>query len=217
MPAYTVDEVVAAVKSQGGFDSSSAASSDAVILTWINDAYTEALAEARWLKAAVALGNTVAGTADYALPDNVVDMRSLRVGSSEPWLRVGSRDMLVLQSGNGTIVGNPGGFAPGFDAAGASKVTLWPTPTRSGDAISGEGVIVPAELVAGGGAATILVPRDLQRQILVHGAIAEGKGTVAEDAAGADWHRGKWQAAVNKLKARGNSRIGHGPTQIRIG
>jgi hypothetical protein len=217
MPQFTVDQLVSAVKKEGGFDSSSASLSDSDVLSWINDAYTEAMVEARWLKGLVSLGVTVTGQGDYVLPENVADLRSLVVGSSEPWTRVGAQDMLVLRAGVGRIVGGPGAFAPGFEADGDAVVSLWPPPERDGDAISGEGVLIPSELESGGAASTVKVPRDLQRAILVHGAVHEGKSLVAEDAPGADWHRARWQAAVNKLKARANSRVGHGPHQIRIG
>src|SRR3982751_6313077 len=62
------DELVAAVKAEGGFDVA-----DAIAGGWLNENHQKAVAEAQWLMRTLELGPTVAGVAAYALPDDVVD------------------------------------------------------------------------------------------------------------------------------------------------
>ena len=72
------DELIAAVRDQGGFDKTSLATSETVILSWLNARYRELVAESGFVKGVRDLGPTVADQAEYALPDSVVRVVRLK-------------------------------------------------------------------------------------------------------------------------------------------
>ena len=212
----TPDEIIAAVLAEGGFDQSSANQSAAVVLGWVNDARRKAIEDAKWLKATVSLGPTVAGQSQYAVTEDVVDLLMLQVGGGVPWLRISMEDLEALHAGSGTISGAPGAYAPNFESDADAVVDLWPAPATAGEAITGVAAITPLDIVAGGTEATVKLPKRFHRDICVHGAIAEGKLLVEEDPEAAAISKGIYEAAVELLRRRANSRIGSGPQTVKL-
>lgn len=205
-------EMVTAVRSEGGFDSTSSNSTDAVILSWLNQRYREMVAESKWLKSVRDLGPTVAGQAQYAVPDDVTDVRSLRINGSRQWLLVSTEDLWALQDGSAWTRGAPGVFAPNFESDGGPVIEMFPAPTTSGYEITALCAVLPADLTVD---ATPKVPVDMH-QPLVDGAIALGMQRVFERSDLAAPYEGKFQGALDKLKRRANSRIGSGPRQFKV-
>lgn len=223
----TVDEIVAAVAVEGGFDTTTEDASSAVILSWVNHARASAVADARWRKAVVSLGTTVAGTAEYDLPERVVKLEQLKVGDSFPYLRVGLSELWEAEANGSWRVTGPhdGAFAATFgedanetsDATDAeARVRLLPVPDSSGLVIEALAAMIPPPLAAGQAAGAVGLPADLVRPICVDGAIEIGYRLVKADPNTAATFKAVWTEARDKLKARANSRIGGGPVQIRI-
>lgn len=205
--------MVAAVRDQGGFDSSSSNVSAATILSWVNQRYRDLVAKSKWRKAMLALGPTVAGQAQYAIPENVVDVLSLRVDSSRPWGRTNVDGLWQLTASTSYLTGPaPGVFVPNFEADDDQVIELWPVPETAGLDIDALCALLPAALEL---ADTPRVPEDFHESI-VDGAIGMGMERIDERHDEAKPFNEKFDAATKELARRQSSRVGSGPTQIRV-
>jgi hypothetical protein len=92
-------EIVAKIKTEGGFDARSSNVSDLVILGWVNELYQGACSDAKCIRVTRTLSPTVAGGSQYALADDVVDVRSVRVGASLPYTRMSTDELWEAQAG----------------------------------------------------------------------------------------------------------------------
>lgn len=213
------------------FDTSSTATSDTVIRSWINQAVRKAVATAQWRKVRRELGTTVVGTSSYEIDEDIVAIKSLRVASSLPYVRVGSTEMYELQAGVRWLKrGTPGAFCPEFEALaeGAAEATadgdtsmveIFPTPTTAGQAITAlcavQSLTIDAS-IGSPGTYVIGLPNDLAWEIAVDGASAIGY----EDAMGrpdlAAAPRARAEVATQELERRANSRVGQGPISVPI-
>ncbi len=215
------DEMIAAVRDQGGFDNTSLATSQAVILSWLNARYRELVAESGFLRGTRELGPTVAGQAEYALPDSVVRVVRLRVGSLRPFAAMQVDDLWLLQGGNATLEsGVDGAFAPSWSADGTENVMIYPTPSSEADVTLGDGesidavcVVLPDPLAAGDSGP--VVPEDFHEAI-VDGAISLGLLRDDGSAGLAQPFEERFQAAIVRLKKRATARVGKGPVQARV-
>lgn len=212
-----LSELIAAVKNEGGFDTTTGAVSDATITSWLNDALRELVAESQYAKAAVSFGATVAGQNLYPVPANVVDVKQINVGGS-PYFRAGASDLFEARAYGGSIVGGYGAFAPGYDEAGIQTIDLFPTPDTDGVEITALAAIQATVLSASTDSPQ--VPEEFH-QALVDKAIGTGLHRIYErhdDAAPYDraFSDPAGQGAVQKLRRRTNSRIGSGPMRIRM-
>ena len=212
-------QMIDAVLSEGGFDSTTAASSRDVIAGWLQEALSTMVAESQWSKASVDLGPSVVDVHEYVVPENVIDVRTLYVGGRE-YMRVGPSEMLELRVSDAYIAGGYGAFAPGYDSTGAAVVDIWPTPTEAGTAITALCSLAAVEMTADSDVP--MVPVDFH-QALVDKAIGTGYRRVYERHDEADRFDARFSnanpgsfGAVQKLKRRANSRIGTGPQRIRI-
>ena len=129
-------EMVTAVLTQGGFDSTSSATSQAVALSWLEARYQEMCAESGYTQAIRELGPTVADQSEYALPDSVTRVIALSVGASRPWTPVKLEDLWALSAGTARLEGGMiGAFAETWSEetadAGTEKVKLYPAPTEA--------------------------------------------------------------------------------------
>ena len=215
------DELIAAVRDQGGFDKTSLATSETVILSWLNARYRELVAESGFVKGVRNLGPTVAGQKEYALPDSVVRVTRLRVGSLRPFAPMLLDDLWELHAGHATLEsGTDGAFAGSWDAEGVESVMIYPEPSEEADqplgvdeAIEAVCVVLPSPLVAGGTGP--VVPDDFHEAI-VDGAIAMGLLRDDGSAALAQPFEERFQAAIVRLKKRATARVGKGPVQARV-
>lgn len=209
-----VSDAVSKVVSEGGFDTSSSNTSADTVRSWVNERVREALATSKYRKATVEIGPTVAGQAQYALPEHVVDVRALRVASGRRWTRASTEELYDLQGGDAWLRSSPGAFAANFEADTDPVVELWPAPDEDGSTITLlAAVSLEAELATGD---TIPLPSDLAQRIAVDGAIALGRRRIDEREDLAAGYELRFEKAVQELSRRANSRMGSGPHQIGI-
>lgn len=209
-------EIVTKVTVEGGFDTSAADTSAAVILGWINEAYRQMVADAEWLRAERNLGNTVANQDLYSLADDIVQVSRVSVGTNDRWKVVDAEELLDLKwSGGLALYGAPGVVATMYDEASKlQKLQLWPAPTASGQPIEVLASILPADLTTAP-ATTPAIPVDLH-EALADGAIGFGRLRVDERADLAQPYLEKFQAAVGKLVKRRRSRLQSGAWQASV-
>jgi hypothetical protein len=207
-------EMIRAVKEEGGFDSQSSNSSESVILSWLNQRYREMVAESKWVKSVRDLGPTVAGQGQYAVPEDVTDVRTIRVNGSRQWLLVSTEDLWALQSGDAWTYGAAGVFAANFESDTDPVIELFPAPSTSGYEITALCAVLPSDLTTSPDA-TPKVPIDMH-QAIVDGAIGLGLLRVFERSDLAQPYEARFREAVDKLHRRANSRIGSGPRQFKV-
>lgn len=196
-------------KTLGGFDLADAKADEI-----LNDRYRVLVARARWRLATIDLGATVTGQVAYALPDEVVDLEQLSVGSI-PYTRVGYRTLAEVRAGlRGVIrLSGEGLFAPAFGSDGTDQIELYPAPSEDGAEITGLAALEPATLVADGD--TPAIPVDLHDRI-VDGAVAVGLALMDERLPEADRFEGRFEDGVTQLARRKNSRVGGGVVRIQV-
>ena len=215
------DELIAAVRDQGGFDKTSLATSETVILSWLNARYRELVAESGFVKGVRDLGPTVAGQKEYALPDSIVRVTRLRAGSLRPFAPMALDDLWELHAGHATLEsGTDGAYAETWREDGTESVMIYPEPSAEADqplgadeTIEAVCVVLPTALAAGDTGP--VVPDDFHEAI-VDGAIAMGLLRDDGSAALAAPFEERFQAAIVRLKRRATGRVGKGPVQARV-
>jgi hypothetical protein len=206
-------QIVAKVISEGGFDPTSSNVSQNTVLGWVNDVYADMCAESGFIRVTRTLSPTVAGGSQYALADDVVDVRSVRVGASLPYTRMSTEELWEAQAGARFLsMSGASAFAPNFDDAGYAVVEIW--PASGGVAIQALCVIVPALLTLSPDS-TPKIPADTHKG-LMEGTIGLGIERIYERPDLAAPHTAKRDAAVQKLQRRANTRVGSGPVQAKI-
>ena len=180
---------------------------------WANQRHKRMVGEALYRLAELSLGNTVAGQSDYDLPEADIDIALLQVGAdTEPYVRGGVPEMVGLRAGTHSVNNAPGAFSIYADAAGDLKIRLNPTPTASGTAIIGWGVIESADLTYGSGAA--LLPPAHLHSYLLDGVIADAHAQIENRWDLAAPFEQRYELGIDKLRRFKNSRVGGGPTRI---
>lgn len=195
--------IISAVINQAGTDASRA-----TVLSLLNEAYQEQVVRSQWLLENFAVGTVVANTAEYALPDGLVDIKSLKVGSFR-YDQIGVEQLWDLgANGTGTYTGRYGLYALTYSASGGTSVTLYPTPTEAGAAIVALGPASPADLTDSGASVPITPPD-------THGSLIDGTAALVllrvderPDLAGPFTQR--YEVVVERLRRRKNSRAGAG-------
>ena len=212
--------MVTAVQQQGGFDPGSSATSPAVILSWLNARYFELMAESAYSQGIREFGPTVAGQAEYLLPESVIRVKSLRVDGSRPWIPLKLEDVWDLEAGAAQFtLGAVGGFSESFaevDSSGQGfcRVTLFPVPEESGLTIKALCILRPIPLDVSNNVAPVL-PDDFHEYV-VEGAIAMGLRRDDEREDGAAPYEARFKEAIQRLAARQRKRVGRGPIQARV-
>lgn len=211
--------MVTAVLTQGGFDSTSSATSQAVALSWLEARYQEMCAESGYTQAIRELGPTVADQDEYALPESVTRVVGLRVGTSRPWTPVKLEDLWALSAGTARLEGGMiGAFAETWSEetadAGTEKVKLYPAPTEAALDVLAICVVSPPALSLSANTAP-RVPTDFHEYI-VDGAIAMGlrRDDSREDEAAP--YEARFKDATGRLGMRRRKRVGRGPIQGRV-
>lgn len=211
--------MVTAVLTQGGFDSTSSATSQAVALSWLEARYQEMCAESGYTQAIRELGPTVADQSEYALPDSVTRVIALSVGASRPWTPVKLEDLWALSAGTARLEGGMiGAFAETWSEetadAGTEKVKLYPAPTEAALDVLAICVVSPPALSLSANTAP-RVPTDFHEYI-VDGAIAMGlrRDDSREDEAAP--YEARFKDATGRLGMRRRKRVGRGPIQGRV-
>lgn len=209
-----VSDMISRIRNEGGFDSTATNSDDSSILGWINEAYREMVTEAKWLKAVRTLTPISAGGSTYAIPDDVSDVRSVRIsGTGTEYALVNLEDLWSLKSSAAYItpsVSGGGAFTANYEADTDPYIELW--PASGGVSVEALVSVIPSALGTGD---TPKVPDDLQ-PALIERAIAIGLDRVYSRPDLAAPKTAAFNEAKQKLTRRANSRIGSGPKQARI-
>lgn len=208
-------EMVAAVKTQAAFDTSGLNVTDATVLSWLNARYREFVARTKWLKETIELGPTVVNQATYTIPDTVVEIRALRLGTKSESLRVNVEGMWALIDTIAFLSGpETTAYAPAFDASGAQAVQIYPTPTTAGTSITALVVALPTALTAAPDT-TPVIPIDFH-ECIVSGAIGMGYQRTDARADLAASYVAEFEAAIDRLKRRSTARVGQGPVRFPV-
>jgi hypothetical protein len=207
-------QIVDAVVNEGGFDTSSTGIDRATVAGWVADRYRDLVVRAKWLMAIQTIATTVAQQADYALSDSIVEVEELKVGGMR-YSAIGVEEMWDLDAARLELKPGFGGvFAPTYDAAGVTKLSLFPEPVTAGDAIDALVVLPPADFTDSSSFAPA-VPTDFHRK-LVDGAIAEGLAKIDERLNEATFYEQRWEATVEALARRKRSRVAQPVTTLRV-
>lgn len=210
------EDIVTAVVTQGGFDSSAADTSTSIVQGWVNEVYKDVVADAQWMMALETLATTVAGQAAYSLPDNVADVRSLSLpdeqGNPGDWQPKSIEDLWGLVRGSSRLVGSGGVFAATAASDGTKQIQLYPVPTTTGVAITGLVALIPPDLVNG---RTPAIPEDLHGR-LIDATIALALLRVEKRPDLAQPFDARKQELRDALIRRKNSRMGSTPTRMQL-
>lgn len=210
------EEIVAAVKDQGGLDAS-----ESVRGAWVNEVHRTAVVKSKWLMQSVSLGLTVVGTEAYDIPDRVAEIDGLYLDAADGpahYRRVGTTDLWDLKSGRARLSGSGGVFAPQFTATtnttagGVAQVELFPVPDEAGVDIVTLAALIPVDLTNGD---EPLVPADMHGDLL-DGAISLGIARLDERLDSASAYAQKFAAMVDELGRRRNRRVGGEPQRIQL-
>lgn len=202
----TLRDIVQQARVEGGFDAS-----EDTVKGWALDRYRRLVGESQWLREEVPLVATEEDPSRYTLESRVVDVRAIKVGSS-PYRRVSVEDLWDLKAGTASL-GSTGVFAPGYsDMDTIEYVELYPQPVSSDGEAVALAAVLPTEI---GMDDSPRIPRDFDH-VIVEGTIADGLARIDERLPEADRWEGMFAAGIEKLRRRRNSRIGSGPTRIRV-
>jgi hypothetical protein len=173
----------------------------------------EMVGDADYRRKVTVLAITVADQAAYDIPAGVVDIRRVWVGDGR-YALVSYDDVHDLVEGDSTLNAYYDGvFAATDSADGAPQVIVWPTPTESGVEIVAEESYQGSEVSYGAGAVTILPTHLVPR--LLDGALAEAyEASARHDLA--QYHDQRYRDGKVELRRYKNSRVGSGPTRIRL-
>ena len=214
--AETVSQLVDDVITEGGFDVDTTRA-----LRWLNRRWRFMVSEARAYRKTVTVATTSAGAAFY--PFSPVEAYSFEVAgvpfgkARRPDIYGYSQGTLVWTSASGL---NGGGLiVTDASSAGARGITLIPTPTTDGDAITSFAALLPPDLTSdstGDALLAAVLEGDFADE-LVAGAVATGmQRSEARPDLGATFEA-QFQSGVERLRLRERRRLrGPGPAQIRI-
>jgi hypothetical protein len=221
-------DAITAVSAQ--FDTSTSATSDTVIRSWIHRCVREAVAQAKWRKVRRELGTTTAALATYELDEDIVQVLKLRVDGSRWWHKATMEEMVDLETSNGRLYDSPGAWSQEFEALAqdgvespadgdTSLVRLWPAPETSGLAITALCAVQSVAITSATTAGTfeIGVPDDLAGPVAVDGPIAMGFREALGRHEDAAQYQARYELGKNELARRANSRASGGAIFVRPG
>jgi hypothetical protein len=186
------------VKDQGGFDVART-----MIDGWVNEVYKEVVAASGWLVATAPMDTTVADQQAYPMPDTIVEVEALRIGTSSSYDRVTTTEMWALESGDAVVSGGKPVFSQDFDEDGNRVVKLWPVPDTSGDTIIARASRIPSDLA---GTQVPIIPTDMHGR-LAAGSIALGRARIDEREDQASYYEQKVAEAATALRLRRRSQV----------
>lgn len=207
----TLDELVAGVLGQGGFDVD-----PAMATSWLNEMYKTAVARSKWREETTSLGSTVVGQAQYDIPESVVDIVAITLDAGaglSDWQRIGTTDLWDVKTGRQFLRGTGGVFAPAFGPNGEKRVELYPVPTIAGTAITALVAVQAIAMVSGSDVP--ILPEDMHGA-LMDGAIALGLRRMDERSDSASVPADVYGGMVLELSRRKNSRVGSRPSRMRL-
>lgn len=184
----------------------------------VNEAHRMMVADSQYRGATTTIGSVSAGVGTYDVDETtLVDMASVRIGSTR-YRRV-SRELLdtIKDAYSDVTVSGPGGvWGPLYTATGDVQIELYPVPDAS---LAGQSIIgntaLEATTMTYGASAVPIPPPDFHYGLLRGArAILHEEVDGREDIADRYWQM--FQAEVERLARRKNSRFGSGPGFARV-
>jgi hypothetical protein len=182
----------------------------------LNQRHKEMVAGARALRERLSAGTTTASVSDYAVPPEVVEVMTVFV-DGKPYDKVDHDTMDDLIAGYSWIsyssYSSNAVFTDTYTGSGTAEVSLYPTPTVSGLAITLRAAVLPPDLVGDNDFPSL--PPDFHED-LVDAALATTFLRDEERLGEAQALEARFQGRIAELRRRLGDRIGSGPVQIRI-
>jgi hypothetical protein len=206
---YTGQQVVDQVKQQG-FDNT-----DTEILGWVDERQKEMVAAARARRKSVSAGPTVAGQGNYTLPEGIVEIFNVRVGTGVlgPLYTRASASVHAAYEQAALSYDGAGFFVPWATNTGTDQFWLVPYPTEAGHTIFIESAIEAETLAL---ADDLFIPDQFVRY-LRYGAMATGWDVNAEEGNTSDRYEARFEQGVERYRRWVARRFrGSGPAQIRV-
>jgi hypothetical protein len=205
-----ISDLVSEIQRQGSFD---ATSED--VLAWLNRRHKEMVNFARAYRDTLDLGDTVAGTQEYAVPAGVVEALEITVGGVT-WTRGRHTDIAADAGGWLWLSGTGGLVVPSATAASASVLALIPSPDTSGQEILMYAITTPPSLLIDD-TVPLQIDDDMVEGLLA-GVFAVGLGRPGQGQPGdAATQEQAFQGRKIEFKQRVARRLrGSGPVMIRV-
>jgi hypothetical protein len=181
--------------------------------SFLNERQGRMVSEAEYLLEVKSIGTTVSGTSAYTLDADLVDLRAIQVGSGRYDL-TSLRNIWELQAGRQGLSGSGSVFAPTYDSSGNRQIVLFPTPTTTGDVITGIEALHPSDWTYASNPA-LVIPKWL-RPHLLDGVIADCYEQKDERWDMAQAHEQRFEDGIDKLRRLKNTRVGSGPAKIQL-
>lgn len=179
----------------------------------INQAHKRMVADAESLRARITVGTTEVGVNVYPLDNDIVQLLNLRVDGRR-LDRKSVDEIDDLGASDAYVLGSPGRFfAPEFSGIGGGEVSIYPTPTVAGLAITGRAALLPPDLVNDADYPSL--PADFHED-LVDGALATVLLRDDERLTDAFALEQRFAARIKELRGRTKRRVGSGPAQIKL-
>lgn len=190
--------------------------SRATVLSVLNEAYAQQVADSRWFRTEASIGSTVAGTAAYVVPDTIVEMFAVTVGGGtfEP---IGEDVMRRIINGSVSLrIASSGGvYAPGYSSTGSPQITLYPTPSTGGVPITVYAALVPAALTDSSGSVPV-TPSDTHSS-LIDGTAAILLNRIDERPDLAGGYQTRFDTVTEKIRRRKNALLtGSQPVRLKV-
>jgi hypothetical protein len=194
----------------------------ATMLALYNERYRQAVADSLWRTTEYAIGTTTSGTSRYAVPDEIVDLRQVYLGTytAPAVYDVVSQDQILAlrdSNVNAFLRGDGAGvFAQGFDSSAGAFIDLEPAPDVTGTAIVGVAPTLPTALTDTTNAAgTPGIPADFHMG-LYYGVKADLYLLQDDREDLAQPNEARFQDMVGKLAGRKNTRFGSGTRSVAV-
>jgi hypothetical protein len=170
----------------------------------------------KWVRELRQIALTVANQAEYAVADDILEIRALTVGGSAEYVSASLSEIWALQQGSKWLSGDAvGAFSDyyGTDPATSHKLALYPAPTAANLAIVGYCAVIPADYANG---AQLPFPSDMDETI-IDAARAMAYEDVDENPEMAGYYHSKVNDEAERLRRRANDRVGSNVTRIKVG
>jgi hypothetical protein len=182
----------------------------------LNQRHKEMVAGARALRERLSAGTTTASVSDYAIPPEVVEVMTVFV-DGKPYDKVDHDTMDDLIAGYSWIsyssYSSNAVFTDTYTGSGTAEVSLYPTPTVSGLAITLRAAVLPPDLVADADVPSL--PPDFHEDLID----AAWATTLRRDESRFDMWQSleqHFQDRIVELRRRLGDRVGSGPVQIKV-
>lgn len=204
----TLAQMITQLNGLAGLDLSDAEATDL-----LNEGYRELCARSKWLRANSVSLVTVANQEDYTLPTDLYSIREVFV-DGVPWEPADDATIAHIRASNLNYYSPTGSYLYWLeaDSTGTDHLTLYPTPTESGNTITLIYVRRPTALTT---STEPLTPREFDRFIIFY-AQAIAYASLEDDKALYDSYMADFDRGVEQLRRLRNARAGTKPRQMLV-